>query len=82
VNKDTSVFNGTILAPFGAITYHNPATFNGRIIGYQLTLHSDFNITSPPPPAVPEPATWSLMLLGFGAIGVAMRRRRRQLAAA
>jgi PEP-CTERM motif len=27
--------------------------------------------------AVPEPATWALMLLGFGGIGVAMRRRRK-----
>lgn len=26
--------------------------------------------------AVPEPATWAMMLLGFGAIGWAMRRRR------
>lgn len=26
--------------------------------------------------AVPEPATWGLMLLGFGGIGMAMRRRR------
>ena len=25
---------------------------------------------------VPEPATWAMMLLGFGAIGFAMRRRR------
>jgi PEP-CTERM motif len=31
--------------------------------------------------AVPEPATWAMMLLGFGAAGVALRRgRRRQLA--
>ena len=28
--------------------------------------------------AVPEPATWAFMLLGFGGMGVAMRRRRRQ----
>lgn len=28
------------------------------------------------PAAVPEPATWALMLLGFGAIGVSFRRRR------
>lgn len=26
--------------------------------------------------AVPEPATWAMMLLGFGAIGFGMRRRR------
>jgi hypothetical protein len=28
-------------------------------------------------PGVPEPAAWGLMLLGFGAIGLSMRRRRR-----
>ena len=28
--------------------------------------------------AVPEPATWAFMLLGFGGMGVAMRRRRKQ----
>jgi hypothetical protein len=27
--------------------------------------------------AVPEPATWAMMLIGFGGIGLAMRRRRR-----
>ena len=27
-------------------------------------------------PAVPEPATWAMMLIGFGAVGFAMRRRR------
>ena len=26
--------------------------------------------------AVPEPSTWAMMLFGFGAVGVAMRRRR------
>ena len=26
--------------------------------------------------AVPEPGTWAMMLLGFGAIGFSMRRRR------
>ena len=32
--------------------------------------------------AVPEPSTWAMMLVGFGALGCAMRRRRRLLAAA
>lgn len=27
--------------------------------------------------AVPEPATWAMMLIGFGAVGVSLRRRRR-----
>lgn len=27
--------------------------------------------------AVPEPATWAMMLLGFGGIGIAMRHRRK-----
>ena len=31
--------------------------------------------------AVPEPATWGMMLLGFGAMGMAMRRRRRPVLA-
>lgn len=29
-------------------------------------------------PAVPEPATWAMLLAGFGAVGFAMRRRREQ----
>jgi hypothetical protein len=29
--------------------------------------------------AVPEPATWALMLLGFGAVGWQLRRRRSQV---
>lgn len=32
----------------------------------------------PPPPGVPEPATWAMMLMGFGAAGTAIRRSRRK----
>jgi hypothetical protein len=28
------------------------------------------------PAAVPEPATWAMMIMGFGVVGYAMRRRR------
>ena len=30
------------------------------------------------PGGVPEPGTWAMMLLGFGGIGFAMRRGRKQ----
>ena len=33
------------------------------------------------PGAVPEPATWAMMLLGFGGMGVSLRRRRRSAVA-
>jgi hypothetical protein len=29
---------------------------------------------------VPEPAAWSLMLVGFGGLGAAVRRRRKAMA--
>lgn len=32
------------------------------------------------PGAVPEPATWAMMIVGFGLVGSAMRRRRQSIA--
>ena len=36
-----------------------------------------FIVTSDAGPSVPEPATWGMMLLGMGAVGGAMRARKR-----
>jgi len=30
-------------------------------------------------PAIPEPATWAMLLIGFGAVGASMRRRKSAL---
>lgn len=42
----------------------------------QLSLGYTVGISAPPP-SVPEPATWAMMIGGFGAIGASMRQRRR-----
>jgi hypothetical protein len=49
-----------------------PGTQNGAFGGNVAFVSS----------AVPEPATWAMMLVGFGAIGASMRRRRRVTAIA
>lgn len=44
--------------------------------GNQLFVIQGF-VAPPQPDAVPEPASWAMMLFGFGALGLAMRRRPR-----
>ncbi len=79
INKGTSIFNGTILAPDldgYEVEYHNPAIFNGAIIAGNINVHSDFNlnyIPFEPPFVVPEPATFCLLGLG----GLALLKNRR-----
>lgn len=57
---------------------HSPAMFDN--------IRVTNNYTPPPPPvvhtpaAVPEPTTWTLLLVGFGAAGLGLRRRTRAAA--
>ena len=44
------------------------------VSGFATTVVSEFSAPGTSG-AVPEPATWALMLIGFGAMGIAMRRR-------
>lgn len=55
---------GTVTSPFGYISSTNG--FGGGSISFAITQAAG---------AVPEPATWAMMLLGMGAVGFAMRRR-------
>jgi PEP-CTERM motif-containing protein len=64
---------GTLTA--GA-TYRFLYTFNAGSGGGTVSGNASF-LQSP----VPEPATWAMMLIGFGGMGVAMRRRRRPVLA-
>ncbi len=49
-------------------------TFQGLSNGYDNTAFIDAISFAA---VVPEPSTWAMMLLGFGVVGAAMRRRRR-----
>jgi hypothetical protein len=53
----------------GAGTY--ALHINGHFTGTRSSFGGDVNFN-----AVPEPATWAMMLLGFGAVGFSIRRRR------
>ena len=80
-------WGGTLLA---TSAFNNPAVFNSvnnvngtgpfsTTVRYDITFNgpagSNFNGTANLT-AVPEPATWGLMLLGFGAMGGMLRTRR------
>ena len=36
---------------------------------------TDITLAVAPPPAVPEPATWAMMISGLGLVGASMSRR-------
>ena len=64
-----STLNGRALDGFAAVAVKNN---DGA-----ATLTPTFNAGSVLVPAgIPEPATWGLMILGFGGVGALMRRRR------
>lgn len=67
LGSDAFAFNGT--------TLYNVNLGTGALTASGNTGRALFGIAIG---AVPEPGTWAMMLLGFGAVGVAMRRSRRE----
>ena len=62
--------------PVGSYIVGFLAQTNSAGTGYGATANSGAILITRP--AVPEPATWAMMLLGFGGIGMVMRRKRRR----
>ena len=86
-SSSNAIFTGTLLQSanfsstglFSGGNAVSAATPFSETVRYTLNFtggtNSNFNGTANIS-AVPEPATWAMMLVGFGAMGVAMRRRR------
>ena len=84
-NSFSSFVDGTLVSTNSAAPA-NPMTFlislcAGTCISTpDLADHAafitDFTITTPGAPGVPEPASWAMLIAGFGLTGAAMRRRQ------
>ena len=72
-------FAGITVMPTGATTTitffgNTNQSFGDEAYGVDNLTVTGTNVT-PPAGAVPEPATWAMMLSGFGFVGAGMRRR-------
>jgi len=78
------LLGSTVLATSAGVGSGTLLPGNTYTFRYTANLATAGNISGPANfylAAVPEPATWGLMLIGFGGIGMAMRRRRRPVLA-
>jgi hypothetical protein len=75
-------FDGPFNYFLGEFTYFDADYDDGELVRFakaegSLSPHSLMvTVEGPPPAAVPEPGTWALTIAGFGAAGMALRRRR------
>ena len=77
LNLDPTLFNGN-----SSLAFFEPlfSPMQGQSISDFAVSRFNFSITYATPVAssVPEPASWALMIAGFGAVGYAMRRAVRR----
>ena len=82
-NRTVSAYVLGMFTPSGILSGYEAGlastTLSFTQTGMAGATSGSFSLASPPAPipAVPEPAIWGMMLVGFGLIGGAMRYRRR-----
>lgn len=83
LNLGTS-FYGSVLAPNAVVTTSN--FVEGTLVAKTLNQNGEVHLSNLggtyTVPGVPEPATWALMIGGFGLAGASLRSRRRAPSAA
>lgn len=75
--------HGSILAPFATLANTN-TPIEGSVVARIFKQGGEVHLgnfagdiyTTTPVEAVPEPATWAMLIAGFGLVGTAARRRR------
>lgn len=79
-----TIVHGSVLAPYAAISNITP--IEGSVVALAMKMGGEVHLGTydgegipfgPPSGAVPEPATWAMLILGFGFVGGALRRRDR-----
>ena len=74
VNVTAISFTGAVASAFADPFITIDPTFLAAHPGLQGGLVFSPGVANAPP-AVPEPAAWTLMIAGFGIVGTALRRR-------
>ena len=74
--------HGSVLAPYASIA--NSTALEGTIVARAMKMGGEVHLGTfdggvpfDTPDAVPEPATWAMLIIGFGLVGSAARRRAR-----